>query len=245
MAIDFGYGRRRGRRRRRLGWVWLLAALLVAVGALVARPWLEAPPGVGSDNGGGLSAGPGDVALARAAVKELPVAAGAGVPDYERSAFGPAWADVDRNGCDTRNDILRRDLANPVFKPGTHDCVVTAGHLLDPYSGVEIDFVKGNKTSTEVQIDHLVPLAAAWRAGAWDWTDGRRREFANHPPELLAVAGAENQAKGDKGPSDWLPKLGRCGYVVRYLAVLSQWELAIPEDDRRAAQRVLDSDCED
>ena len=82
---------------------------------------------------------------------------------YARSEFGPAWADVDKNGCDTRNDILRRDLTQVVFKPGTKDCVVLSGVLIDKYSGETINFVRGNSTSSLVQIDHVVALSDAWQ----------------------------------------------------------------------------------
>ncbi|NCV08743.1 MAG: HNH endonuclease, partial [Actinobacteria bacterium] len=84
---------------------------------------------------------------------------------YARSEFGPAWADVDKNGCDTRNDILRRDLTQVVFKPGTKDCVVLSGVLIDKYSGETINFVRGNSTSSLVQIDHVVALSDAWQKG--------------------------------------------------------------------------------
>ena len=76
------------------------------------------------------------------------------VPPYDREAFGQRWADTDHNGCDTRNDILARDLARPTFKAGTHDCVVLTGTLAEPYTGATIEFQRGDKTSSLVQIDH-------------------------------------------------------------------------------------------
>src|SRR6185312_7219156 len=78
-------------------------------------------------------------------------------------------ADVDHNGCDTRNDILARDLSGETFKPGTHDCVVLTGTLADPYSGTTIQFQRGEGTSDEVQIDHVVALSDAWQKGAQTW----------------------------------------------------------------------------
>jgi len=87
---------------------------------------------------------------------------------YTRAQFGPTWADVDRNGCDTRNDILNRDLTNQVYKEKTKQCVVLSGTLVDPFSGESINFVQGAKTSSEVQIDHTVALSNAWRdAATW------------------------------------------------------------------------------
>ena len=86
---------------------------------------------------------------------------------YTRAQFGQTWADVDRNGCDTRNDILKRDLTAEVFKERTRECVVLSGTLLDPFSGEIINFVRGNVSSMEVQIDHVVALSNAWQTGAF------------------------------------------------------------------------------
>ena len=136
---------------------------------------------------------------------------------YARDQFGAGWVDVDRNGCDTRNDILRRDLTGDDVKPGTHDCVVLTGMLADPYTGRTIAFRRGAGTSTAVQIDHVVALSrrvADRRAAA-----GRRRQrtaFANDPLNLLAVDGPTNEQKGDGDAATWLPpnKAFRCTYVA-------------------------------
>ena len=127
------------------------------------------------------------------------------VPDYDRQAFGQRWADTDHNGCDTRNDILARDLARPTFKPGTRDCVVLTGTLAEPYTGTTIQFQRGDKSSALVQIDHVVALADAWRSGAWQWDAQRRQEFANDPENLLAVDGAANEDKSASSADQWLP----------------------------------------
>lgn len=177
---------------------------------------------------------------APAVAAEVTIVPQRGIPDYEREAFGPAWADVDRNGCDTRNDILSRDLEGETFKPGTHDCVVLTGTLHDPYTGETIEFVRGPR-SGEVQIDHLVPLAYAWRAGAWEWDEERRRQFANDPANLLAVDGDANQEKSDSGPSEWQPAaMGQCEYASRFDAVLEIYEL-VPHwlDERWLAETLV------
>ena len=124
---------------------------------------------------------------------------------YDRDQYGPAWKDVDRNGCDTRNDILRRDLTAIVLKPSTQDCVVATGTLQDPYSGRAIDFVRGQETSSAVQIDHVVALSDSWQKGAQAWDATRREAFANDPLNLLAVDGPLNMQKGDGDAATWLP----------------------------------------
>ena len=116
---------------------------------------------------------------------------------YKRTQFGKAWADVDRNGCDTRNDILNRDLTDVKHKVRTHDCVVESGQLHDPYTGKDIAFKKGWKTSTAVQIDHVVALSDAWQKGAQKLSQTKRTELANDPYNLLAVQGKANQKKSD------------------------------------------------
>ncbi|WP_372476917.1 HNH endonuclease family protein [Gordonia liuliyuniae] len=116
---------------------------------------------------------------------------------YDRALFGQAWADDvsvegGHNGCDTRNDILRRDLTELTTKPRTHDCVILTGVLDDPYTGTTIAFQRGQKTSTAVQIDHVVALSDAWQKGAQQLTTAERQSFANDPLNLQAVDGPTN-----------------------------------------------------
>ena len=163
--------------------------------------------------------------------------------DYDRDLFGQRWADVDRNGCDTRNDVLGRDLLNPVFKAGTRDCKVLAGDLIDPYDGIATAFVSGQNTSVLVQIDHVVALGWAWEHGAWEWTDEQRTAFANDPENLVAASQHTNQSKSASGPSDWLPPEPtlRCAYVEQWVGVLGAYALGIEDRDREAARAVLET----
>ena len=158
------------------------------------------------------------------------------VPDYDRQAFGQRWADTDHNGCDTRNDILARDLARPPFKPGTLDCVVLTGTLAEPYTGTTIQFQRGDKSSALVQIDHVVALADAWRSGAWQWDAQRRQEFANDPENLLAVDGAANEDKSASSADQWLPPnvAFRCDYVKRQIAVKYAYGLSVTQAEQDA-----------
>ena len=168
------------------------------------------------------------------------------VPGYDRDcgaghscSFGPAWTDdVDvaggHNGCGTRDDILARDLTDVRHRPGTHNCVVIAGELADPYTGTRIEFRKEN--ALEVGIDHVIPLARAWDLGASRWPEERRRDFANDPLNLLAVSGPANSSKADQGPGEWLPLNAafRCEYLARYLSVTVAYDLPITQADHDA-----------
>lgn len=158
---------------------------------------------------------------------------------YDREQFGSAWADVDRNGCDTRNDVLSRDLGAKEWRPGTHGCVVVAGVLHDPYTGRRLVFAKADAAA--VQIDHVVALSDAWQKGAAQWDAARRREFANDPLNLLAVDGPTNSSKGDGDTATWLPpqKAYRCRYVARQVAVKAKWQLSVTPAERDAMARVL------
>lgn len=160
---------------------------------------------------------------------------------YERSAFGSGWGDPDRNGCDARNDVLARDLVDVVYKPGTRDCVVASGTLRDPYTGRAIAFVRGNGTSQAVQIDHVVPLAWAWRYGASEWTDTDRAAFHSDARNLLAVDGPTNLQKSDHGPGRWLPPdpAAHCEYAETFVEVAAAYGLRMPDDDRAALAGVL------
>ena len=160
---------------------------------------------------------------------------------YTRAQFGPTWADVDRNGCDTRNDILKRDLTNEVFKEKTNGCTVLSGTLVDPFSGETINFVQGAKTSSDVQIDHSVALSNAWQTGAFKLTPEQRKAFANDPLNLLAVKGKLNSQKGDGDAATWLPPLKsyRCDYVSRQIAVKVKYKLWFTAPEKEAMIRIL------
>lgn len=158
--------------------------------------------------------------------------------DYDRAQFGP-WADTDRNGCDTRNDILARDLSGETYRAGTHGCVVTSGRMTDPYTATAITFTKANAQA--VEIDHVVSLSNAWQTGAFAWSAGKRLAFANDPINLLAVSRAANQQKSDGDAATWLPpnKGYRCAIVARQTAVKSKYRLWVTPPERDAIVRVL------
>lgn len=179
----------------------------------------------------------GDAATALAA---LPVKGRAPQTGYSRDAFGQRWADVDRDGCDQRNQVLARDLGG-ISRRGR--CVVLTGTLHDPYTGREIAFVRGNDTSDDVQIDHVVALSGAWQTGAQGLGAATREQFANDPLNLLAVDGRTNQAKGDADAASWLPpnKAYRCAYVARQVAVKAKYRLWVTAAERDAVARMLGS----
>jgi hypothetical protein len=187
------------------------------------------------------TAAPPTGGAALAALARLPVKGRAPMTGYRRSAFGTRWPDIDHNGCDTRNDILRRDLSRVVIRMSSPDCIVSTGELSDPYTGLQIAFVRGVATSALVQIDHVVALGDAWQKGAQQISLARRTALANDPLNLLAVGGAVNQAKSDGDAATWLPPRGsyRCAYVARQIAVKGRYGLWVTAAERDAMLRVL------
>jgi hypothetical protein len=192
------------------------------------------------------SAQPAPPGTALAVLATLPVKGRAPKTGYSREQFGPAWSDDvtvpdGHNGCDTRNDILRRDLTHITLKPNTSGCVVATGKLADPYTATLITFVRGAGTSSAVQIDHVVALADAWQKGAQQLTMQRRTDFANDPLNLLAVSGPVNQQKSDGDAATWLPpnRSYRCAYVARQIAVKHKYRLWVTAAEQAAMQRIL------
>ena len=183
------------------------------------------------------------VASGLSVIEVQPTKGRAAKTGYTRAQFGPTWADVDRNGCDTRNDILKRDLTGEIFKEKTRDCVVLSGALIDPFSGENINFVRGNVSSMEVQIDHVVALSNAWQTGAFKLSIKERTAFANDPLNLLAVKGRLNSQKGDGDAATWLPPLKsfRCDYVSRQIAVKLKYKLWFTAPEKEAMVRILKS----
>ncbi|MEW2554232.1 DUF1524 domain-containing protein [Streptomyces zhihengii] len=175
---------------------------------------------------------------ARALVERLTVKGRGPRTGYERDAFGHAWLDtadgvaLARNGCDTRNDLLKLHGSEVEFRSGS-DCVVVSMVLHDPYTGKDIAWKKAK--AAEVQIDHVVPLSYAWQLGAARWDDAKRRRLANDPLNLLPVQGRANSAKRDSGPASWLPpdKGVRCAYAVRFAQVALKYEMAVTAPDKR------------
>lgn len=182
-----------------------------------------------------------EAAQALERLESIPVKGRAPKTGYTRDEFGPAWADTDHNGCDTRNDILARDLTGATFKAGTHNCVVMTGTLGDRYTGTSINFLRGQNTSSDVQIDHIVPLSDAWQKGAQQLSADQRRELANDPLNLMAADGPTNSAKGDKDAATWLPpnKAFRCEYVARQTAVKGKYTLWVTRAEHEAMAAIL------
>ena len=178
---------------------------------------------------------------ASSVLSSLPVKGRAPKTGYARAQFGQAWADVDRNGCDTRNDMLKRDLTEIVYKVKTRNCVVATGILLDRYSGETINFVRGNVTSMEVQIDHVVALSNAWQTGAFKLTVLQRTALANDPMNLFAVKGRLNLQKSDGDAATWLPPLKsfRCAYVAQQIAVKAKYSRWVTAPEKEAMARIL------
>ncbi len=170
----------------------------------------------------------------------LPVKGKAPATGYDRTAdFGTAWLDVDHNGCDTRNDVLARDLTE-VVRQGP--CRVMTGTLVSPYTGGTIAFTRGQTTSTEVQIDHVVALENAWRTGAQQLSQTSREALANDPTNLFAVDQHSNAQKRSGDAATWLPaaKGFRCTYVGHQVTVKAKYRLWVTPAERDAMVRVLD-----
>lgn len=165
---------------------------------------------------------------------------------YDRALFGARWADVDRNGCDTRNDVLARDLTDEVL--AADGCTVLSGTLVDPYTGQRVLFQRQSGYQP-VQVDHVYDLHGAWHAGAHEWTPEQRLAFANDTSNLLATT--LNATKGDRSPAQllaastvdadkWDPSPeGFCRYARAHVITAAEWQLATHTDDRGALSTIL------
>ena len=247
---------RRARRRSRQAWTVLVVLAAGLVSAVcwfftagqfaVAEPavtgpseapvldpaWMKAVPAVRPVPGG----------RAADALETLEVKGRAASDTYQRTAFGQAWLDVDRNGCDTRNDILRRDLRGAQFTEGSR-CRVASGEFHEPYTGAAVAFTRGAESSKAVQVDHVVALGDAWQKGGQQLTPQQRQRFANDPLNLIAADGPANQEKSASDAAGWLPKnkAFRCHYVARQVSVKAAYELWVTQAEKDAMKAVLAS----
>lgn len=220
--------------------------VVLAVVTVLGVAWLRRPDAAVPPQAGVPAAAPGtpDYDQARALLAQLAVKDFDRRADFSRAAFGEAWSDdVDvefgHNGCNTRDDILRRDLAALVVRPGT--CYAQSGTLHDPYTGADITFARGPDTSGDVQIDHLVSLSDAWYKGARGWDPQRRKDFANDPRNLLAVGAQVNSDKAFRDAAGWLPPDAgfRCEFVARQIGVKTAYRLWLSAKEKRAMSDVI------
>jgi len=216
----------------------LLASVTVALLALTTLAGCSSVGTVaGNATAPSSSTAPASASDALETLATLPIKGRAPKTGYDRvGKFGEAWADVDHNGCDTRDDILTRDLTN-VTKRGT--CEVLTGTLNDPYTGKSIAFVRGVHTSMAIQIDHRVPLSNAWQTGAQQLTQDQSVALANDPLNLIAVDGPTNGQKSDGDAATWLPpvKSYRCAYVTAQIQVKAKYGLWVTQAEHDAMVR--------
>lgn len=185
---------------------------------------------------------PGKVRIIIGWVKDAPIRREAPAVPYDRDAF-PHWRDADAYGwtdepntyCDAREAALARDGRNVRVDPNT--CEVTAGTWADPYTGRTIN------DPSDLDVDHAVPLAAAYRAGADAWPEQRRTRYANNPNVVLTVSASANRSKSDQGPAEWQPvnEANWCSYGSRWATVKHRWKLAYESQaEKKATIRLLD-----
>ena len=225
---------RRGGRRAASG----LASLLLVL-ALVALWFYFSGPETES---GRRSAVGGDPSTARSTLEELTVSEPGSMSGYSREEF-EHWSDAREFGweapsdsCDVRDAALIRDGRDVVVGDG---CKVESGTWLDPYT------TEVYTDPQDIDIDHIVPLANAWRSGASSWSDEEREAYANAPGVLLSVEDDANQEKGDKGPEAWRPPNEAiwCDYAVRWIGIKSGYDLTVNPEEKDALGEMLGA-CE-
>lgn len=158
---------------------------------------------------------------------------------YKRSLF-PHWRDIDDDGCDARQQVLKRDSLT--FPQVDYPCKVVEGDWLSPYDGARWTY------PSDVDIDHVVALKEAWDSGAWAWKPSRRLAYANDTTDrrsLLAVTDSVNQEKSDKDPSNWLPSRTsyRCTYIANWIAIKARWGLSMDESEHGRLRKMLRGEC--
>jgi hypothetical protein len=185
-------------------------------------------PGASSSGG---PPGPAPSAVGQQ-LAELTVGTGLTMSGYSREKF-PHWIGQG-GGCDTRDVVLEHQGSGV---HATSDCRITSGGWTSPYDG------KRYSDPQKLQIDHVVPLANAWKSGAKNWTTAKRQEFANDlsRPQLLAVTSSLNESKGDQDPSQWKPPSRSfwCAYASDWVSVKHYWQLTVTTAEKAALTDML------
>jgi hypothetical protein len=179
---------------------------------------------------------------ARQELNALTVAKNQGSGAYQRREFGPGWGGYGYypklpNGCEARDEVLRRDLSD--VKAGDRNtCIIFSGVLHDPYTGKELPY--NRYKPSDIEIDHVVALGAAWRSGASKWTLVERETFANDPGNMLAVDKQANQDKSSKTPDQWRPPEDYwCPYAERWIGIKSRYHLTVTDQEKSALSEML------
>ncbi len=154
--------------------------------------------------------------------------------DYERTAFGSGWDDSDRDCKDTRAEALIATSTAPVRFAKDKRCRVVTGRWISPFSNRVI------LNSNDIDIDHVVPLAWSWERGASGWSQEKRERFANDQVNLLPVEASLNRSKGARGPDQWLPPTGQCGYVARFFRIVKMYRLTPKPSEAKWIKSFLD-----
>lgn len=215
--------------------ILVIVWVLYSVNNGVHRPDVSAAPASPEPTSEGSS--DRDTQQAQQQLSELTIR-GEDRAGYARNYFGSGWADLNENRCDTRQEILQRDLDEITTADG---CKVDTGTLEDPYTGETIEFQRGQESSMEVQIDHVVAAAEAWYSGAGEWDDEQRIEFFNDPENLLAVDGPANNAKGADDAANWLPGNAKfhCDYITQQISIKAKYQLSVDQEEHDAMRDVL------
>ena len=173
-------------------------------------------------------------ATAQTQLNALTVAAEQNADSYDRDLF-PHWITIS-GSCNTRETVLKRDGTSVVTSTS---CAATSGSWYSPYDGATWT------AASDVDIDHIVPLAEAWRSGASSWTTAKRQNFANDltRPQLIAVTDDVNQAKGDKDPAAWQPSRTtyRCTHSKMWITTKHYWNLKLQTAEKAALQTMLNT----
>lgn len=232
-----------------------VGCLLLVVAGLLTWWWASQPERVGAT--GTVST----VATEQDALNRLTMAPEGPQTGYSRARFGPAWSDVDHNGCSTRVDILARDLAYATTKTvGRCDHVVATGTLYDPYTGGTIAYTSAHPSAVEP--DHIVSLSEAWRSGAAGWTPQERLDYANDPLVLQATGDTVNNAKSDHDAAHVWPQCvvrdhractlyvddrpsgpRGCTYARDVIAIKTKYRLTVDSAEYAALQALLAEGC--
>jgi hypothetical protein len=149
---------------------------------------------------------------------------------YSRALF-KHWIDADKDGCDTRAEVL---IEEAITKPKVGaKCALTGGKWLSAYDGVEVT------SASKLDVDHMVPLAEAWRSGAWKWSAAQRQAYANDLDDsraLIAVTLTSNRTKGDKDPALWMPAKEKCTYIENWIAIKVKYSLTVDSKEKLTLQ---------
>ncbi len=165
------------------------------------------------------------------------------IPEYSRDSLPTDWKDLDGNGCNTREDILKKYTSE--YTGRFDGCKIKSGKFYDYYNGKFLRYDKSVDTGGGIQIDHIVAIGNAWISGGYKWGKDEWISYINDEEVLIPTSSKTNREKSDKDITEWKPANNSylCTYAEKQVEIKDKYKLTVTEKEKAELKSILNNDC--